>query len=114
MNALAATPQVIDTLKKANKLVNSTNLNTNQSPSKQPLTRIEGNLNGTTNLVPARVVEGSGLYGYVCDIFANGLTEAPTDRGTVFLANGGSSIFSLPPGTVIYVQKMSISVQGGL
>ena len=113
-NVIAATPQVIDTIKKANQLVNSSIL----SDSLQKGTTVLKEMNTTNHtsapLVPAKVIEGNGIIGYTCDIFANGLAEAPTDRGTVFLANGASSIFSLPPGTIIFVQKYPIVIHGGV
>lgn len=109
--ALGATPKVIDVLKKTEKLVNTTNLAVNQNDVKLPKTTLV-NSEAKTNLIPARVITGNGIHGYICDIYANGLTESPTDRGTIFLPNGGSSIYSLPEGTVLYVQKIAISIDG--
>lgn len=113
-NVIAATPKVIETIKKANQLVNSTNL----SETLKKGTNVVKEMNTTNQisapLVPAKVVEGNGIIGYTCDIYSNGLAEAPTDTGTVFLANGASSIFSLPPGTIIFVQKYPIVMHGGV
>ena len=113
-NVIAATPQVIDTIKKANQLVNSSNLS--DSLQKGPTVVKEMNTTNHTAapLVPAKVIEGNGIIGYTCNIYSNGLSEAPTDTGTVFLANGASSIFSLPPGTIIFVQKYPIVMHGGV
>lgn len=111
---LAATPKVIDTIIKANQLVNKSTL----TDSIQKGTNVVKEMNTTNHtsapLVPAKVIEGNGIIGYTCDIYANGLAEAPTDKGTVFLANGASSIFSLPPGTIIFVQKYPIVIHGGV
>lgn len=113
-NVIAATPQVIDTIKKANQLVNSTNL----SETVKTGTNVVKEMNTTNHiaapLVPAKVIEGNGIIGYTCDIYSNGLSEAPTNTGTVFLANGASSIFSLPPGTIIFVQKYPVVIHGGV
>lgn len=111
--AIAATPQVIDTLKKANRLVNSTNLNVKQSESKQPISQITTtSISGPLKLIPAKIISGNGLQGYICDIFENGLNDAATSRGIVFLANGASTIHVLPAGTILYVQKTSVNVEG--
>jgi hypothetical protein len=114
IDVVKATPQVIETLKKVNRLVNSSSLNTNTVNNSSKVAKIEGQILGSTPLVPAKVKEGNGIAGYFCDIYGNGLSEPPTDQGTVFLANGASSIFALPPGTVIFVQKYNIPIHGGV
>jgi hypothetical protein len=43
----------------------------------------------------------------------DGLTERPTSQGTVFLPNGGSSLYRLPIGTILYVQKIKVPILGG-
>lgn len=113
-NVIAATPKVIDTIKKANILVNSSTLS--ETIKKGATTLREMNTQSVTSapLVAAKVKSGNGIIGYTCDIYGNGLAEAPTDTGTVFLANGASSIFVLPAGTIIYVQKYPIVVHGGV
>lgn len=111
---LAATPKVIDTIKKANQLVNSSNLTDSIQKGANVVKEMNTTNHTSAPLVPARVIEGNGIIGYTCDIYANGLAEAPTDTGTVFLANGASSIFSLPPGTIIFVQKYPIVIHGGV
>lgn len=113
-NVIAATPKVIDTIKKANQLVNSSNLSETLKRGSTVVKEMNTTNHITAPLVPAKVVEGNGIIGYTCDIYSNGLAEAPTDTGTVFLANGASSIFSLPPGTIIFVQKFPIVVHGGV
>lgn len=111
---LAATPKVIDTIIKANQLVNSSNLTDSIQKGSNVVKEMNTTNHTSAPLVPARVIEGNGIIGYTCDIYANGLSEAPTDTGTVFLANGASSIFSLPPGTIIFVQKYPIVMHGGV
>lgn len=114
MKVIEATPKVVDTLKKANRLVNSSSVVGGQSSNPVSVKKAEGQFVGSVPIVPAKVKEGNGIAGYFCDIYGNGLTEPPTDQGTVFLANGASSIFALPPGTVIFVQKYNIPVHGGV
>lgn len=111
---LAATPKVIETIKKANQLVNSSTLTDSIQKGANVVKEMNTTNHTAAPLVPARVIEGNGIIGYTCDIYANGLAEAPTDTGTVFLANGASSIFSLPPGTIIFVQKYPIVIHGGV
>lgn len=111
---LAATPKVIDTIKKANQLVNSSTLTDSIQKGSNVVKEMNTTNHTSAPLVPAKVIEGNGIIGYTCDIYANGLAEAPTDTGTVFLANGASSIFSLPPGTIIFVQKYPIVMHGGV
>lgn len=111
---LAATPKVIDTIKKANQLVNSSNLSETVKKGSNVVKEMNTTNHAAAPLVPAKVITGNGIIGYTCDIYANGLSEAPTDTGTVFLANGASSIFSLPPGTIIFVQKYPIVMHGGV
>ena len=53
-----------------------------------------------------------GVNGYVCDLFENGLTNPATGRGIVFLANGNSTIYTLPPNTILYVQAVPIAIMG--
>lgn len=110
---LAATPKVIDTIIKANQLVNKSSLNDSIQKGVNVVKEMNTTNHTTAPLVPAKVIEGNGIIGYTCDIYANGLSEAPTDTGSVFLANGASSIFSLPPGTIIFVQKYPIVIHGG-
>lgn len=111
---LEASQQVIDTIKKANQLVNSGTIS-DQAPKSNILqTQMNGSLTGAQKLVPAKVKEGNGISGYLCDIYGNGLSEPPTDTGTIFLANGASSIFVLPAGTILFVQRYPIVVHGGV
>lgn len=114
VKVIEATPKVIDTLKKANTLVNSGKVIDQAPPNRVNTTRLEASMNIGNQLVPAKVVSGNGITGYLCDIYGAGLGEAPTNQGTVFLANGASSVFSLPVGTIIYVQKYPIVVHGGV
>jgi hypothetical protein len=111
---IGASPKVIETLKKANTFFNSTNLMSDKSTGRVLTTQMEGQLGGSSPLIPAKVKSGNGLIGYECDIFRDGLSEPPTEVGTVFLANGASTIFALPVGTIIFVQKCAIPVHGGV
>lgn len=109
---LEATPGVVDTLKKANVLVNSSTLKDQLQQGVKILTKIDGNISGQSDLIPAKVVSGDGLNGYLCNIYRNGLDNPPSEQGTVFLANGASTIHTLPAGTVLFVQKTSIPIHG--
>ena len=62
--------------------------------------------------VPVRVVSGNGVTGYICDIFENGLAEPATKQGRVFLANGNSTLYVLPVGTVMYAQAINVAKLG--
>lgn len=66
----------------------------------------------STSFVPVRVVQGNGVTGYICDIFEKGLSEPPTKQGRVFLANGNSTIYVLPAGTVMYAQAVEVQKMG--
>jgi hypothetical protein len=108
---LGATPTVIDTLKKAKDLVNRQSVAVDQSPVKNR-TSVSVSTNNAGKAVPARILSGNGSSGYTADIFGEGLENPPTARGTVFLANGRSTLWELPPGTILYVQKAFIDVMG--
>ena len=111
---LAATDGVVQTLKKANVLVNKAKLQdkgVDNDPSTLSFTK---GLNRPGELVPARVVSGNGVIGYTCEIFQNGIDQPATKQGTVFLANGGGSLFELPVGTILFVQKYTVRVFGGV
>lgn len=111
---IEATPKVIDTIRKANQLVNSSTI-IDQAPSNRVnTTRMESKSTTAGTLVPAKITGGNGLTGYLCNIFENGLSEPPTSKGTVFLANGASTIFVLPPGSIIFVQRYPVTVHGGV
>lgn len=43
-----------------------------------------------------------------------GLDNSPTTQGTVYLANGASTLWALPAGTLLYVQKAQISTMGSV
>lgn len=114
IKVLAATPEVVDTIKKANTLVNKSSLNDQGPRPTINNPKMAGGIKQVNELVPAKVVSGNGVIGYTCQIFGNGLDQPSTETGTVFLANGGSSIFQLPVGTVLFVQKYSVRVFGGV
>ena len=114
IKVLAATPEVVDTIKKANVLVNKTSLNDQGARPTINNPKIAGGIKQVNELVPAKVVSGNGVIGYTCNIYGNGLDQQPTEVGTVFLANGGSTIFQLPVGTTLFVQKYSVRVFGGV
>lgn len=80
---------------------NNQNIPTDQNNYQQP-----------QGIIPARVVSGNGVIGYTCNLHANGLTETPTGQGLVFLANGASTFYALPAGTVLFVQAVEISIMG--
>lgn len=110
MKLLAATDTTIDTLKKAYNLVNQQNETV--SSNKKTINPTDELYQQSSELIPARVISGNGLIGYTCDIYEAGLTEVPSYQGIVFLANGNSSIYSLPPGTILFVQRLNVNVMG--
>jgi hypothetical protein len=114
MNVIEATPEVISAIRKAHALKSVSKLNDQPQENRSKVTKIEGNINGENNLVPAKVKSGNGLIGYTCDIFRNGLDQPPTESGLVFLANGASTIFVLPEGTILFVQKSALPIHGSL
>lgn len=66
---VAATPEVLDTLRKARVLVNQTNLG---QDSVGGMTLPDNSIQITNDsLIPAKVKSGNGLNGYVCDIHGN-------------------------------------------
>ena len=66
----------------------------------------------STIYIPVRVISGDGLIGYTCNIYENGLNNAPTKQGKVYLANGASTIYPLPAGTVMYAQLTEVQRLG--
>lgn len=108
-NVLAATPATVDTLKKAYHLVNKQiqTSEESQNNTKPAQTNIHSD-----NIVPVRVISGDGVNGYTCDIFENGLDKQATKRGIVYLANGNSTIYTLPAGTILYAQQINIATMG--
>lgn len=112
IKVIQATKNVIDALKKAHALTPTSTIVDQPKNENTPVIKIDGSLTGGGQLVPAKVVSGNGLIGYTCDIYKNGLSEPPTETGTVFLANGGSTIFVLPVGTILFVQKYPIPIHG--
>jgi hypothetical protein len=112
--AVEATPTLIDTLKKAKVLVNTTKYNPETKPAPPKDNRQENSLPVVGQICPARVVGGDGTVGYTCDIFGNGLENPATTQGIVYLANGASTLWVLPPGTILYVQKAQISAMGSV
>ena len=111
---LAATDNVIQTLKKANVLVNKVKLSDKGVDNDASTLSFTKGLNRPGDLIPATVVSGNGVIGYTCDIFENGIDQPATKQGTVFLANGGGSLFELPVGTRLFVQKYNVRVFGGV
>lgn len=112
--AVEATPTLIDTLKKAKVLVNTIQYSSPSKPIVSKDNRQENSLPIVGQILPARVVGGDGTIGYTCDIFGNGLDNPATTQGIVYLANGASTLWVLPPGTILYVQKAQISVMGSV
>lgn len=111
VKVLGATPEVIDTIKKASIMLNSSKI-TDEYPNVSKQDVMENDPTSLPTLIPAKVISGNGIDGYLCNIFGNGLSQPATSQGTIFLANGASSIFSLPEGTILFVQKISIPIQG--
>lgn len=112
--AVEATPVLIDTLKKAKILVNTTRYSQQSKPPVSKDNRQENSLPIVGQILPARIVGGDGAIGYTCDIFGNGLDNPATTQGIVYLANGASTLWVLPPGTILYVQKAQISAMGSV
>lgn len=61
----------------------------------------------------AKVNSGDGISGYNCSLYENGLDNPATKTITVFLSNGGSTFYSIPPGTVLYVYPTDAIYYGG-
>lgn len=95
VNLLAATPKTISTLKKAEQVINRLDESADFK-HKQSANNVDLSLGYNYKIVPCKVVSGDGLNGYTCDIYENGLTNPATKQGIVFLANGNSTIYTLP------------------
>ena len=110
IDVLEATPRVMNALKKAE------GIQSNLDESLQdvhPTPDDGGNINTLNGiLVPVRIVSGNGVAGYICDVFENGLNNPATKQGRVFLANGNSTIYVLPAGTVMYAQLLNVTKMG--
>ena len=109
INVLGATPKIIDTLKKADKLVNN-QFQRNAQDQKANIS-IKSAINSNA-VVPVRVISGDGVNGYLCNIYENGLTNDATRQGIVFLANGNSSVYVLPAGTIMFAQQVALTQLG--
>lgn len=107
--ALSASEKVLDILKKADIYLNHQKEDVQDEHKENDETKIN---NAYSLFVPVRVISGNGLAGYLCDIYENGINNAATSQGTVFLANGASTIYALPPGTVMYAQKINLQQIG--
>lgn len=79
----------------------------------QPTTPGGGGVVESGEMYLAKVISGDGISGYKCDIYANGLDNGATEQALVFLANGGSTLYTIPAGTILFVQKIAIPVYGG-
>lgn len=106
---LGATERTISALKKAEGLIGKENELTHDVHHTPEDANIDLKYQ---QLVPVRVVSGNGITGYICDIFEKGLSEPATKQGRVFLANGASTIYTLPVGTVMYAQKIVVEKIG--
>ena len=109
LNVIAATPKTVDTLRRSADLVTKLDETTSQQQKNIPGPSISLT---SVPIIPAKVVSGDGLNGYVCDLYENGLTNPVTGRGIVYLANGNSTIYTLPVNTVLYVQSVPIAIMG--
>lgn len=105
-----ATPTLVNTIKKANEFFNSSNEFINQTPS-----RNSNEVSITSNSlesIPCVISSGTSVDGYEVQIFGNGLSKPATGTGTMFLMNGRSSLYNLPPGTVLFAHKSNIKILG--
>lgn len=109
VKVLGATDKIMDVINKADNYFNKTSENLQDVHPKDEEHHIE---TGFAQFVPVRVVSGNGVVGYICDIFEKGLSEPATKQGRVFLANGNSTIYNLPVGTVMYAQAINVSKLG--
>jgi hypothetical protein len=80
---VAATPEVLDTLRKARVLVNQTNLGQETVGGN---TLPDNTIQITTkSIVPAVVKSGNGVDGYICDIKGNRIElECNIRRNSIF------------------------------
>lgn len=106
---LGATNRVINAIRKADKIEFKESELTHDVHNVPDETKV--NISNQL-FVPVRVVSGNGVIGYTCDIYEHGLSESPTKQGLVFLANGASTIYSLPTGTIMYAQLIEIQKLG--
>lgn len=109
LRVLAATEKAINAINKADAFFNSLKENTQDVHQSDDMNVIE---TGFSQFIPVRVVSGNGVTGYICDVFENGLTNPATKQGRVFLANGNSTIYTLPVGTVMYAQAINVTKIG--
>lgn len=108
---LEASPKVVDTLVKANNVLNTIELNDRTNFKKISNDTIFSN--SSNDLIPAKVVSGNSISGYSCRIYRNGLDEPYTDTGTVYLPNGSSTLNVLPEGTILFVRRLALPIFGG-
>jgi hypothetical protein len=92
IKVIEATPQVIDTIKKASVLVNSGSDSYQKSQKADTKVDFKNLSSPDSNLIAARVVSGDGIKGYTCDIYGDGIENPPTKRGIVYLPNGRFNI----------------------
>lgn len=109
VKVLAATEKAINAINKADQFFKTL------SENAQDVHQVEDSISIDTTFsvfVPVRVISGNGLIGYTCDIFENGLNSPATKQGIVFLANGASTIYTLPAGTIMYAQQIYLQQIG--
>lgn len=106
VKVLGATNKVLDTLNNVNSYIQKSYEATPDVHNQDSNENFSWPRPG--DFIPVRVVSGNGVTGYICDIFENGLSEPPTKQGRVFLANGASTIYVLPEGTVMYAQPIQV------
>lgn len=73
----------------------------------------QGEAAAPSEMYLAKVISGDGIKGYKCQIYKNGLDNPYTEEATVFLANGGSTLYTIPAGTILFVQKIAVPMYGG-
>lgn len=105
---IAATSEVIKTLQKAKATLSNINLIPNQKESKQ---QQDQQIN-PQGILQGKIISGNNLSGYICGIYENGFENDPTYSVLAFLNNGASSLYSIPSGTIVYLQASTTTFLG--
>lgn len=69
--AVQVTPTLVDTLKKAKVLVNTTKVGGDQNRRPPKDNKQENSLPVVGQIIPAKILSGDGVSGYWCDIYGN-------------------------------------------
>lgn len=105
IKVIEATPQVVDTLKKASVLVNTGTDSYQKKPEADRKVDFKNLSSPDSNLIAARVISGDGIRGYTCDIYGDGIENPPTKQGIVYLPNGRFNIIQVSAWNVIICTK---------